>query len=159
MRTYGRYNLSVGIRWRWVVSFTPRPLYPRGKRPRYRFNWRHCGSLQLVWMLWRRENFLSSTGNWGARGSIVGWGTMLTSRNVVGSSPDEMDFFNWPNRSSRTMALGSTQPLTEMSTRNLTSGRRVRLTISEPSVSRLSRENVGASTSHSPMGLHGLLQG
>jgi hypothetical protein len=29
------------------------------------------------------------------------------------------DFFNWSNPSSRTMALGSTQPLTEMSTRNL----------------------------------------
>jgi hypothetical protein len=28
-------------------------------------------------------------------------------------------FFNWPNPSSRTMALGSTQLLTEMSTRNL----------------------------------------
>jgi hypothetical protein len=31
-------------------------------------------------------------------------------------------FFNWPNSSSRTMALGSTQPLTEMSTRNLPGG-------------------------------------
>jgi hypothetical protein len=38
-------------------------------------------------------------------------------------------------------------------------GRCVRLTTSPPSVSRLSRENVGASTSHKPMGLHGLLQG
>jgi hypothetical protein len=28
-------------------------------------------------------------------------------------------FLNWPNPSSRTMALGPTQPLTEMSTRNL----------------------------------------
>jgi hypothetical protein len=36
-------------------------------------------------------------------------------------------------------------------------GRRVRLT-SPPSVSRLSRENVGAFTSHNPMDLHGLLQ-
>jgi hypothetical protein len=33
--------------------------------------------------------------------------------------PDEVDFFSLPNPSSRTMALGSTQPLTEMSTRNL----------------------------------------
>jgi hypothetical protein len=37
---------------------------------------------------------------------------------VTGSSPDAVDFFNLPNTSSRTMALGSTQPLTEMSTRN-----------------------------------------
>jgi hypothetical protein len=31
--------------------------------------------------------------------------------------------FNWPNSSSRTMALGSIQPLTEMSTRNLPGGK------------------------------------
>jgi hypothetical protein len=28
--------------------------------------------------------------------------------------PDEVDFFSLPNPSSRTMALGSTQPLTEI---------------------------------------------
>jgi hypothetical protein len=28
-------------------------------------------------------------------------------------SPDEVDFFNLPNPSNRTMALGSTQPLTK----------------------------------------------
>jgi hypothetical protein len=37
--------------------------------------------------------------------------------------------------------------------------RRVRLTTLPPSVSRLSRENMGPSTSYNPMGLHGLLQG
>jgi hypothetical protein len=43
-----------------------------------------------------------------------------TSRKVAGSSPHEViGFFSWPNPSSRTIALGSTQPLTEMSTRNL----------------------------------------
>jgi hypothetical protein len=25
----------LGTSWRWVVNFTPRPLYPRGKSPRY----------------------------------------------------------------------------------------------------------------------------
>jgi hypothetical protein len=30
--------------------------------------------------------------------------------------PDEVDFFNFPNPTSHTMALGSTQPLSEMST-------------------------------------------
>jgi hypothetical protein len=51
--------------------------------------------------------------------------------------------FQLPNSSSLIMALGSTQPLTEMSTRNLPGvegGRRVRLTISTTSVSRLSRK-------------------
>jgi hypothetical protein len=42
-----------------------------------------------------------------------------TSQKVVGSIPDVIWFFNWPNPYSHTMALGSTQPLTEMSTRNL----------------------------------------
>jgi hypothetical protein len=45
-----------------------------------------------------------------------------TSQKVAGSNPDEVDFFNLHNSSSRTMALGSTQPLTEMSARNLPGG-------------------------------------
>jgi hypothetical protein len=38
-----------------------------------------------------------------------------TSRKVADFSPDEVDFFSLPNSSSRTVALGSTQPVTEMS--------------------------------------------
>jgi hypothetical protein len=49
---------------------------------------------------------------------------MLKAGRFAGSSPDEVDFFNLPNHSSRTVALGSTQPLTEMSTRNLPRGQR-----------------------------------
>jgi hypothetical protein len=46
-----------------------------------------------------------------------------TSRKVAGSIPDDViKFYNLPNPSSRTMALGSTQPPTEMSTRNLPGG-------------------------------------
>jgi hypothetical protein len=61
------------------------------------------------------------------------------------------------------MALGSTQPLTEVSTRNLPEevkgGRLVRLTTTPPDMSIDCLENVEASTSHNPMGLHRLLQG
>jgi hypothetical protein len=43
---------------------------------------------------------------------------------VAGSNPDEVDFFfNLPNPFCRTMALGSTQPLTEMSSRNIPGGK------------------------------------
>jgi hypothetical protein len=45
------------------------------------------------------------------------------NRKVAYWSPDEMGFFNLPNPSRRTMALESTQPLTEMSTRNLPGGK------------------------------------
>jgi hypothetical protein len=38
--------------------------------------------------------------------------------------PDEVDVFTLPNPSSHTMVLGSTQPLTEMSTRNLIGGKK-----------------------------------
>jgi hypothetical protein len=47
-----------------------------------------------------------------------------TSRKVTGSIPCEViGFFNWPNPSSRTMAVDSTQVSTEMSTSNLPVGK------------------------------------
>jgi hypothetical protein len=49
---------------------------------------------------------------------------MLQTRRSPVRSPDEVDFFNLPNPSSRAMALGSTQPLTEMSTRYLLGGKK-----------------------------------
>jgi hypothetical protein len=71
----------------------------------------------------------------------------------------EVDSFNLPNPSSRTMALGSTQPLTKKLVLGIflgvKSGRRVGLTTLPPSMSRMS-ENVGASTSRKSKGLHGL---
>ena len=56
-----------------------------------------------------------------------------TSRKVAGSIPDGVTGnFHWHNPSGRTMAVGVTQPLTEMSTRNISwggkGGRCVRLT-------------------------------
>jgi len=38
MKTYGGIAtriLNLGSKWRWVVSFTHRPIYPRGTSPLY----------------------------------------------------------------------------------------------------------------------------
>jgi hypothetical protein len=49
---------------------------------------------------------------------------MLQAGRSLGSIPDEVSaFLNCPNPSSRNMALGSTQPLREMSIRNLPGGK------------------------------------
>jgi hypothetical protein len=85
-----------------------------------------------------------------------------TSRKVAGSIPDGA-IFHWHNPSGRTMALGSTQPLTEKSTRNIfwrgKCGWCVGIDLSTFTC-RLSW-NLGASTSWNPLGLnrrkHGLL--
>ena len=57
----------------------------------------------------------------------------VTSRKVAGSIPGGViGIFQWHNPSGRNMALGSTQPLTEMNTRNISrgkGGRRVGLII------------------------------
>ena len=59
----------------------------------------------------------------GALFGAVGWGHCTTSRNVAGSIPDGVSgIFHWHNPFGRTMALGSTQPLTEMGTRNISWG-------------------------------------
>jgi len=54
----------------------------------------------------------------GARGGAVGWGTALQGCGFDGA----IGIFHWHNLSGRTMALGLTQPLTEMSTRNISWG-------------------------------------
>jgi hypothetical protein len=55
------------------------------------------------------------------------------------------------------MVLRSTQPLTEMSTRNLPGGKG-RPARGADNLTAICLENGGASTSHNSMGLHGLLQ-
>jgi hypothetical protein len=63
----------------------------------------------------------------------------------AGRSPvrvlDEIDYFNLPNPSSRTMALGSTQSLTKMSTRNLPGGKK-RLALTADNLAAIYEPNV-----------------
>jgi hypothetical protein len=56
------------------------------------------------------------------------------------------------------MALGWTQPLTEMNTRNLPGGKGLP-TRGADNLTAICEPNVGASTSHNPMGLQDRLQG
>jgi hypothetical protein len=56
---------------------------------------------------------------WGARGSVVDWDNMLQAGRSSIRVLDRWIFFNLRNYTNRIMALGSTQPLTDMSTRNL----------------------------------------
>ena len=56
----------------------------------------------------------------GARDGAVGWCTALQAgRSWVWFPMVSMEIFHWHNHSGSTMALGLTQPLTEMSTRNI----------------------------------------
>jgi hypothetical protein len=55
-------------------------------------------------------------------GSVVTLGTTVEAGRLRIRVP-VIGFFNLPNPSSRIMALGSTQPLTEMSTRNILGGK------------------------------------
>jgi hypothetical protein len=64
------------------------------------------GDYSIIWMIYHPESVTEE--------SKIIFGT---------SGAYEVDFFNWPNPSSRTMALVSTQPLTDMSTRNLPGGK------------------------------------
>jgi hypothetical protein len=78
---------------------------------------RYPDSRATLFPYWRRD-FMVALGAF-IRARCSWLRHYATSQKVTGSSPDEViGCLNSPNHSSCTMALGSTQPLTEMSTRN-----------------------------------------
>jgi hypothetical protein len=60
----------------------------------------------------------------GARGGAVDWGNTLQTGRWRVRFPIVIGIFHWHNRSGRTMVLWSTQPPTDMSTRNISWGLR-----------------------------------
>jgi hypothetical protein len=98
----------------------------------------------------------------GACGSVVGWGTMLQAGRSPVRVLDEVDFFNLPNTSSSTMALWSTQLLTEISSGNLPGGKKRPApmadnlaAICEPNVWKYGRLNLATlSTACTEIALH-----
>jgi hypothetical protein len=68
------------------------------------------------------HNNADSYSKW-ARGSVIGLASMLQAGKSRVRVPMRWIFFNLPNPSNRIMDLRSTQPLTEMSTRNLPGGK------------------------------------
>jgi hypothetical protein len=90
--------------------------------------------------------------------SVDGRGTVLQAARSRVRFPMRLNFFSLPNPSSRTVALGSTQPLTEIITRKLL-GSKERPALEADNLTAICLENVGASKSQNCMGLHGLLRG
>jgi hypothetical protein len=90
-------------------------------------------------------NFLRSSKSWKTLRYSLKFGAAVaqwlrhcaTNRKFAGSIPEDViGIFHWHNPSDCTMAMGSTQPLTKMSTRSLPGGkcdRCVRLTTLPPS--------------------------
>jgi hypothetical protein len=90
-------------------------------------NLRRVTNVDLAWLKdWNCDllvdlyNILSRWKNYFSQ--IPSRGTMLQAGRSRERVPMRWIFFNLPNPSSRNMALGSAQPLTEMSTRNLPEG-------------------------------------
>jgi hypothetical protein len=85
-----------------------------------------------------------------------------TSRKVAGSIPDGViGIFYWHNPSGLTMAPGLTQPLTEMSTRNVSLGERRPVCRADKLTTFMCwlSWNLGASTSWNPQGLSRPIKG
>ena len=83
-----------------------------------------AGNLGKIWSAWGQheiQNREKRKKKYNYMKWVCGWlRHCATSRKVAGSIPDGVNgIFHWHNPSGRTMALGLTQPLTEISTRKI----------------------------------------
>ena len=88
--------------------------------------------------------------------------TYSLCRKVAGSIPDGViGIFDWHNPSGRTMALGLTQPLTEMGTRNISWGWKRPVRTADNFTTFMCRLswNLGATASCNPQGLSSPVMG
>jgi hypothetical protein len=93
-------------------SFTPETNIIHGVG-----TWVSCGEKLCYFLDIREQYFISGT-------AVAQWlKYCATNRKVAGPNPDGViRIFYWHNPSDRNMALESTQPLTEMSTRSISWG-------------------------------------
>jgi hypothetical protein len=119
---------------KYVERWRDKYLWPFTRINRFFFNIKCVEMISILYC---------NTFVWGhAAGGAVGWGTALqVGGSRVRFPMVSLDFFHWHNPSGCTMALGSTQPLTERRADNLTTF-----------MCWLS-SNLGASTSWNPWGL------
>jgi hypothetical protein len=61
--------LCLGTRWEWTVSFTPQPLYPLGKRPRYPLYRGHGGPQGRSWRCEEKASVWRLATGWTTEGS------------------------------------------------------------------------------------------
>ena len=82
----------------------------------------HDWSSPSTAVLFQHRSLSAERTSWTNR-SAVGWGTALQAgRSRVRFPMVTLEFFHWHNPSGRTMTLGLINPLTEMSTRNISWG-------------------------------------
>jgi hypothetical protein len=115
---------SLAVPFVIALSFQRSRARPPSGAPRgFTANCQQASAAQsLTVILQLRSNFIRTVHGLGER--VLGWGTMLQAGWSRFLFPmRSLDFFDLPNSSSRIMALGSTQLLTEISTRNLHGGK------------------------------------
>jgi hypothetical protein len=108
MKTW-RYDstiLNLGTNWRWVVSFTSLPLYPRGKSPQYQL-YKTQWALETLWKRqifcterwWVGTAFCNVCGphSWYRDSQISGTNTKTTAHKIPANQ-------NWPSHKNQFQA-------------------------------------------------------